>query len=62
VERVQLDATLTIGRPHHREGGPDILEPDQAAGERPFDGRLAFELEAQLEDQPGQFSGSTVSS
>src|SRR5688500_16372150 len=51
VELVELDATVTIGRPHHREGGPDILEPDQAADQRPFDGRLAFELEAQLDEE-----------
>jgi hypothetical protein len=24
VELVQLDATVTIGRPHHREGGPHL--------------------------------------
>jgi hypothetical protein len=44
VELVQLDA-LAIGSPHYREGGPDILEPDQAPDRRPFDCRLALELE-----------------
>ena len=51
VELVQLDATVTIGRPQHREGGPDILEPDEFADQRSFDDRLAFELEPQLDEE-----------
>src|SRR5262245_14186777 len=50
VELVQLNA-LPIGSPHHREGGPDILEPDQAPDRRPFDCRLALELEAQFDEE-----------
>src|SRR6185312_2751686 len=47
---VQLNA-LPIGSPHHREGGPDILQPDQAPYQRPFDCRLALELEAQFDEE-----------
>ena len=50
MELVQLNA-LPIGSPHHREGGPDILEPDQAPDQRPFDCRLALELEAQFDEE-----------
>src|SRR2546425_12374043 len=50
VELVQLNA-LPIGSPHHREGGPDILEPDQPPDQRPFDCRLALELEAQFDEE-----------
>src|SRR5213082_692321 len=50
VELVQLD-TLPIGSPHHREGSPDILEPDQVSDQRPFDCRLALELEAQFDEE-----------
>src|SRR5947207_2108464 len=39
------------GGPQHREGGPDILEPDQARNQRPFDGLLALEREAQLDEE-----------
>ena len=35
VELVQLNA-LAIGSPHHPEGCPYILEPDQARERRPF--------------------------
>ena len=51
VELVQLDATVTIGSPHQREGGPDILESDQAVDRRPFDCRLALEFEAQFDEE-----------
>src|SRR5205823_7645358 len=34
VELVQLNA-LPVGSPHHREGCPDILEPDQARDRDP---------------------------
>ncbi len=50
MELVQLNA-VPVGSPHHREGGPDILEPDQASDQRPFDCRLALELEAQFEEE-----------
>src|SRR4051794_21052937 len=50
VELVQFNA-LPIGSPHHREGGPYILEPDQAPDQRPFDGRLPLELEAQFDEE-----------
>src|SRR5216684_1835078 len=42
---------MPSGSPHHREGGPDILEPDQAPDQRPFDCRLALELEAQFDEE-----------
>src|SRR5437764_11693549 len=50
VELVQLNA-LSIGSPHHREGGPDILEPDQLPDQGPFDSRFALELEAQFDEE-----------
>jgi hypothetical protein len=50
VELVQLNA-LPIGSPHHREGGPDILEPDQSADQGPFDCRFALELEAKFDEE-----------
>jgi hypothetical protein len=50
VELVQLNA-LPIGRPHHRDLGPDIFEPDQVPDRRPFDGLLALELEAQFDEE-----------
>src|SRR6266545_6587566 len=33
------------------KGGPDILEPDQAPDQRPFDCRLALKLEAQFDEE-----------
>src|SRR4029079_11051470 len=48
VDLVQLNA-LPVGSPHHREGGPDILEPDQLPDQGPFDGLLALKLEAQFD-------------
>lgn len=51
MELVQLDTTVTIRRPQHRKGGPDILEPDETADQRPLDSLLAFKLEAQLEEE-----------
>jgi hypothetical protein len=50
VELVQLNA-LPIGSSHHREGGPDILEANQVPDRRPFDCRLALELEAQFDEE-----------
>ena len=50
MELVELNA-LPIGRPQHREGGPDLLEPDQLPDQRPFDGLLALEREAQLDEE-----------
>src|SRR2546427_10640320 len=47
----RLPSGFILGRPHHREGGPDILEPDQSADQRPFDCRLALELEAQFDEE-----------
>ena len=43
--------SLPIGSPHHREGGPDILEADQSADQRPFDGCLAFERKPQFDEE-----------
>ena len=42
---------MTVRRPHHREGGPDILESDQISDRGPFDRRLALELEAQFREE-----------
>ena len=50
MELVQLDA-LPVRRPQHREGGPDIREPDQLPDRRPFDGLLALEREAQFDEE-----------
>jgi len=50
VELIQLNA-LPIGSPHHRKGGPDILEPDQSPDQRPFDCRLSLELKAQFDEE-----------
>ena len=50
MELVQFNA-LPIGSPHHSEGGSDIFEPNQAPNQRPFDCRLAFELEAQFDEE-----------
>src|SRR5262249_44854891 len=47
---VELNA-LSIGSSHHREGGADILEPDQVADLRSFDCRLALEREAKLDEE-----------
>jgi hypothetical protein len=50
VELVELN-TLTIGSPHHRQGGAHVLEPDQFANQRPFDCRFALEREAQFDEE-----------
>ena len=50
VELVQLNA-LPVGSPHHREGGPDILEPDQLPDQGPFDRLLALKREAQFDKE-----------
>ena len=50
MELVQFNA-LSIGSPHHCEGGPDIVEPDQFADQRPFDCRLALQLQAQFDEE-----------
>lgn len=51
VELVELDP-LAIGGAQHRDGRADILvEPNQFADLRPFDGRFAFEREAECEEE-----------
>ena len=50
VELVQLNA-LAIGSPHHRQGGPDILQADKSRHRWPFDRCLALEPEAQLDEE-----------
>jgi len=50
VELVQFNA-LPIGSSHHREGGPDILQSDQAPGQRSFDCLLALESKAQFDEK-----------
>jgi hypothetical protein len=50
VELVQLNA-LPIGSSQHREGGPNILESDQAPDRRLFDCRLALGLKAQFDEE-----------
>src|SRR6266540_5428506 len=51
VELVELDATVAVRGPHQREGGANILEPDQAVDRRSLDLRLAFELEAEFDEE-----------
>jgi hypothetical protein len=51
VELVELDSTVAVRRPHHREGGANILEPDQAVDRRSLDLRFAFELEAEFDEE-----------
>jgi hypothetical protein len=50
VELVELNS-LAIGSPQHRERGPDIREPDQAADQRSFDCRFSLELQAQFDEE-----------
>src|SRR5439155_1018707 len=51
VELVELDATVAVRGPHQREGGANVLEPDQAVDRRPLDLRLAFGLEAEFDEE-----------
>src|SRR5213596_576126 len=51
VELVELDATVAVRGPHQREGGANALEPDQAVDRRSLDLRLAFELEAEFDEE-----------
>ena len=51
VELVELDATVAVRGPHEREGGANVLEPDQAVDRRSLDLRLAFELEAEFDEE-----------
>src|SRR5207249_6861017 len=51
VELVELDATVAVRGPHQREGGANVLEPDQAVDRRSVDLRLAFELEAEFDEE-----------
>src|ERR1700716_3419233 len=51
VELVELDATVAVRGPHQREGGANVLEPDHAVDRRSLDMRLAFELEAEFDEE-----------
>src|SRR5687767_8814217 len=51
VELVELDATVAVRGPHQREGGANVLEPDQAVDRTSLDLRLAFELEAEFDEE-----------
>src|SRR5437879_8970124 len=51
VELVELDATVAVRGPHQRKGGANVLEPDQAVDRRSLDLRLAFELEAEFDEE-----------
>src|SRR5436305_9227391 len=51
VELVELDATVAVRGPHQCEGGANVLEPDQAVDRRTLDLRLAFELEAEFDEE-----------
>jgi len=51
VELVELDATVAVRGPHQREGGANILEPDQAVDRRSLDLRLAFDLQAEFDEE-----------
>src|SRR5439155_18441638 len=51
VELVELDATVAVRGTHQREGGANVLEPDHAVDRRSLDLRLAFELEAEFDEE-----------
>src|SRR5438477_8532593 len=51
VELVELDASVAVRRTHEREGGANAVEADQAVDRRSRDLRLAFELEAELDEE-----------
>ena len=51
VELVELGATVAVRGPHQPEGGANVLEPDQAVDRRSLDLRLAFELEAEFDEE-----------
>src|SRR5258708_19587953 len=51
VELVEFDATVAVRGPQQREGGANVLEPDQAVDRRSLDLRLAFELEAEFDGE-----------
>src|SRR5205814_5116559 len=51
VELVELDAAVAVRGPHQREGGANVLEPDQTVDRRSLDLRLAFELEAEFDEE-----------
>jgi hypothetical protein len=51
VELIELDATVAVRGPHQREGGANVLEPDQAVDRRSLDLRLAFELDADFDEE-----------
>ena len=47
----ELEAAPAVGRTGHRDVGTDTVEPVDAVGEGAFDGALALELEAELEEK-----------
>jgi hypothetical protein len=49
--RGRIEAAAPVGSPHHRDGGADILEPDQSSDQGPFDCRFALEPEAQFDEE-----------
>ena len=51
VELVELDATVAVRGPHQREGGANVLEPDQAVDRRSLDRRLAFQLHTEFGEE-----------
>src|SRR2546430_4229468 len=51
VELVELDAAVAVRGPQEREGGANVLESDQAVDRRSLDLRLAFELEAEFDEE-----------
>jgi hypothetical protein len=50
VELVELNA-LSVGSPHHRQGGADVWKPDQLSDQRAFDYRLSLELKSQCDEE-----------
>src|SRR5262249_621991 len=48
VELQQLETSVAVRGPHHREVHPDSLEPDDAVHPAALDRALAFRLESEL--------------
>src|SRR6184192_2199368 len=50
-DTLALMRTLAVGGRPQREGGANVLEPDQAVDRRSLDLRLAFELKAEFDEE-----------
>jgi hypothetical protein len=51
VELRQLNPTVAVRGPHHRDVGTDVVEPDGAVHPRPLDLRLAFQLHTEFGEE-----------